>query len=84
VLGKVRQFNPLGTRATLFHAVPIASNVFDISSKNLEAGDTLNRIELSGLLMNEYLYAKQDWELERDEMINEATEVCIRQITRRK
>ncbi|KAF7303430.1 ZnMc domain-containing protein [Mycena indigotica] len=47
--------------------------MFDISSKATASGDTLNRIELSELLMNEYLYAKQDWEVERDALIRQAT-----------
>lgn len=45
----------------------------DISSKG--TGDTLNRIELSQLLTNEYLYAKQDWEEERDSLIRQASQV---------
>ncbi|KAF7321234.1 hypothetical protein HMN09_00212400 [Mycena chlorophos] len=57
------------TDATIVAAAPM----FDLSSKNVDNGETLNRIELSQLLMNEYLYAKQDWELERDMMIQEAT-----------
>jgi hypothetical protein len=38
-------------------------------------GAMLNRIELSELLMNEYLYAKQDWEVERDALISQASQV---------
>ncbi|KAF7299403.1 ZnMc domain-containing protein [Mycena indigotica] len=34
--------------------------------------NTINRIELSQLLMNEYLYAKQDWQIERDALIKQA------------
>nr|GAT54779.1 predicted protein [Mycena chlorophos] len=43
--------------------------------KELQASKNqmINRIELSQLLMDEYLYAKQEWELERDELINEAS-----------
>ncbi|KAF7336381.1 ZnMc domain-containing protein [Mycena venus] len=54
-----------------------AAPMFDISSKDINSGETLNRIELSELLMNEYLYAKQDWELERDNMINNATQADV-------
>ncbi|KAJ7438411.1 hypothetical protein B0H11DRAFT_2105041 [Mycena galericulata] len=57
-------------------AAPTASAaarpVFDIASKTTTNGETLNRIELSELLMSEYLYAKQDWELERDALILQA------------
>jgi hypothetical protein len=51
--------------------------MFDISSKSTANGETLNRIELSELLMNEYLYAKQDWEVERDQLITQASSVCL-------
>ncbi|KAJ7445919.1 hypothetical protein FB451DRAFT_1568024 [Mycena latifolia] len=51
-----------------------ARPVFDIASKPTANGERLNRIELSELLMNEYLYAKQDWEIERDGLITKATE----------
>ena len=49
--------------------------MFDISSMATAKGDTLNRIELSELLMNEYLYVKQDWEVERDSLISQASQV---------
>ncbi|KAJ7302775.1 hypothetical protein DFH08DRAFT_977621 [Mycena albidolilacea] len=42
------------------------------------ARETLNRIELSELLgMNEYLYAKQDWEVERDALISQARQADL-------
>jgi hypothetical protein len=50
--------------------------MFDVSSKPTTNGETLNRIELSELLMNEYLYAKQDWEVERDGLISQASQVA--------
>ncbi|KAJ7487013.1 hypothetical protein FB451DRAFT_1554137 [Mycena latifolia] len=46
--------------------------MFGVASKPTTNGETLNRIELSELLMNEYLYAKQDWEVERDGLISQA------------
>ncbi|KAJ6483193.1 hypothetical protein C8R45DRAFT_299355 [Mycena sanguinolenta] len=52
---------------------PPAGMMFGIASKN----ETLNRIELSELLMNEYLYAKQDWEIERDNLITQATQADV-------
>lgn len=45
--------------------------MFDANSK----GQALNRIELSEVLSNDYLYAKQDWETERDELIKQASQV---------
>ncbi|KAJ6449458.1 hypothetical protein C8R45DRAFT_1084236 [Mycena sanguinolenta] len=53
---------------------PGAGVMFGIANK---AGETLNRIELSELLMNEYLYAKQDWEVERDGLITQATRADV-------
>ncbi|KAJ7839338.1 hypothetical protein B0H14DRAFT_2185349, partial [Mycena olivaceomarginata] len=47
---------------------------FDISSKQTANGEGLNHIELSELLMNEYLYSKQDWEVERDALISQASQ----------
>ncbi|KAF7299383.1 ZnMc domain-containing protein [Mycena indigotica] len=41
----------------------------DDSENNKE---TINRIELSQLLMNEYLYTKQDWQTERDALMKHA------------
>ncbi|KAJ7705720.1 hypothetical protein B0H16DRAFT_1272633, partial [Mycena metata] len=35
----------------------------------------LNRLELSEVLTNEYLYAKQTWDLERDSLIRQATKL---------
>ncbi|KAJ7069144.1 hypothetical protein C8F01DRAFT_977064, partial [Mycena amicta] len=64
--------------ARKFATVP--QPVFDISNKAV--GETLNRIELSELLMNEYLYTKQDWELERDRLINQATQRSLNALTR--
>ncbi|KAJ7174814.1 hypothetical protein C8R46DRAFT_1252910 [Mycena filopes] len=49
--------------------------MFDVSSK--DEGDKLNPIELSELLMNEYLYAKQDWEVERDALIRQASQADL-------
>ncbi|KAJ7153279.1 hypothetical protein C8R46DRAFT_1197359 [Mycena filopes] len=58
--------------------VPVPGAMFDISSKKLEeGGDKLNRIELSEILMNEYLYAKQDWEVERDTLISQASQADL-------
>ncbi|KAJ7182514.1 hypothetical protein C8R43DRAFT_1144573 [Mycena crocata] len=51
--------------------------MFDISGKSTTNGEMLNRIELSELLMNEYLYAKQDWEVERDGLISKASEADL-------
>ncbi|KAF7300633.1 ZnMc domain-containing protein [Mycena chlorophos] len=59
--------------------IQAAAPMFDLSSKDINGGETLNRIELSELLMNEYLYAKQDWELERDTMITNATQFDLSQ-----
>ncbi|KAK6988582.1 ZnMc domain-containing protein [Favolaschia claudopus] len=53
--------------------VKAVAPMFDLASRDVNAGESLNRIELSELLMNDYLYAKQDWELERDNMIMTAT-----------
>ncbi|KAJ7793784.1 hypothetical protein B0H14DRAFT_3497717 [Mycena olivaceomarginata] len=43
------------------------------TNKPTTNGETLIRIELSELLMNEYLYAKQDWEVEPDALIGQAS-----------
>ncbi|KAJ7092313.1 hypothetical protein B0H15DRAFT_905677 [Mycena belliarum] len=51
--------------------------MFGVSSKPNTNGNTLNRIELSELLMNEYLYAKQDWEVERDGLISQASQADL-------
>ncbi|KAJ7199019.1 hypothetical protein GGX14DRAFT_373421 [Mycena pura] len=59
---------------------PARASVPDL--KATAKGDALNRIELSELLMNEYLYAKQDWELERDALINQATQRALNALTR--
>ncbi|KAJ6627702.1 hypothetical protein B0H10DRAFT_1993760 [Mycena sp. CBHHK59/15] len=57
------------------HAV---APMFDVSSKSTKiGGESLNRIELSELLMNEYLYAKQDWEMARDKLIIQASQADI-------
>ncbi|KAJ7241637.1 hypothetical protein C8J57DRAFT_1560874 [Mycena rebaudengoi] len=47
--------------------------MFDVAAK--PTGENLNRIELSELLMTEYLYAKQDWELERDNLNAQASQI---------
>ena len=46
---------------------------FAVANKASEAG-TINRLELSDVLLKEYLLAKQAWELERDGMIEKALE----------
>ncbi|KAF8526972.1 hypothetical protein BU17DRAFT_40150 [Hysterangium stoloniferum] len=51
---------------------PTPGKMFDLSSKGKD--EALNRLELSEILMGEYLYAKQDWELERDALITQATQ----------
>ncbi|KAJ7853779.1 hypothetical protein B0H14DRAFT_3449975 [Mycena olivaceomarginata] len=51
--------------------------MFDISSKQTANGEGLNRIELSELLMNKYLYSKQDWEVERDALISQASQADL-------
>ncbi|KAJ7452613.1 hypothetical protein FB451DRAFT_1050784, partial [Mycena latifolia] len=57
--------------------VPAASAahglMFDISSPKLAKTSKLTRLELSEVLMNEYLHTKQTWELERDNLIRQAT-----------
>ncbi|KAJ7235845.1 hypothetical protein C8J57DRAFT_1571489 [Mycena rebaudengoi] len=55
--------------------MPARGIMFDVSSKG--SSETLNRIELSELLMNEYLYAKQDWEIERDALISQASQADV-------
>ncbi|KAH8099644.1 hypothetical protein BXZ70DRAFT_942722 [Cristinia sonorae] len=49
---------------------------FAISNKLSEDG-TVNRMELSNALMQEYLMAKQAWEVERDAMIEEALQLKL-------
>jgi hypothetical protein len=49
--------------------------VFDTHSHKLEKKSKLTRLELSEVLTNEYLYAKQTWDLERDSLIRQATKV---------
>jgi hypothetical protein len=44
---------------------------FDVSDKT-QGGTQVNRLELSNALIQEYLEAKQKWELERDAMIEES------------
>jgi hypothetical protein len=53
--------------------------MYDISSHKLaEAGsNSLTRLEVSDVLMNEFHYAKQAWELERDALINQAVRVRV-------
>lgn len=46
---------------------------FGISNK-AAGGSSVNRLELSNALMQEYLQAKQAWELERDAMIEKSQE----------
>ncbi|KAJ7493835.1 hypothetical protein FB451DRAFT_1122358 [Mycena latifolia] len=57
--------------------------MFGVASKPNTNGETLNRIELSELLMNEYLYAKQDWEVERDGLISQASQKALNDLTRK-
>ncbi|KAJ6453770.1 hypothetical protein C8R45DRAFT_1112322 [Mycena sanguinolenta] len=52
------------------NTAPANGMMFSLANK--PSGESLNRIELSELLMNEYLYAKQDWEIERDNLIMQA------------
>ncbi|KAJ7870647.1 hypothetical protein B0H14DRAFT_3573861 [Mycena olivaceomarginata] len=49
--------------------------MYDLSQKKLEEkhANKLTRLEVSQVLTNEYLYAKQSWELERDMLINNAS-----------
>ncbi|KAI0069641.1 hypothetical protein K474DRAFT_1670752 [Panus rudis PR-1116 ss-1] len=59
-----------------------ASNAFSDSpafgqSKKADAGSSMNRIELSNVLYEEYLQAKQAWELERDHMIEAALQLQL-------
>jgi hypothetical protein len=49
---------------------------------NKLTGDTVNRMELAEALMQEYLTAKQVWELERDAMIQAATPETLNDVTR--
>jgi hypothetical protein len=51
--------------------------MYDLSHKKLNQRDasTLTRLEVSEVLTNEYLYAKQSWELERDMLTNNASQV---------
>ncbi|KAJ6575756.1 hypothetical protein DFH09DRAFT_1361850 [Mycena vulgaris] len=76
----------IGTKSATPAAEPVTPSLvsalapgamFGVSSKPNGNGDTLNRIELSELLMNEYLYAKQDWEIERDALISGASRADI-------
>ncbi|KAJ6541052.1 hypothetical protein DFH09DRAFT_1089612 [Mycena vulgaris] len=76
----------IGTKSATPAAGPVTPSLvsalapgvmFGVSSKPNGNGDTLNRIELSELLMNEYLYAKQDWEIERDALISGASQADI-------
>ena len=65
-----------GGSTTPLPASALAPGVmYGVASKPNTNGATLNRIELSELLMNEYLYAKQDWEVERDALISQASQV---------
>ena len=50
--------------------------MFAVSDKMSESR-TVNRLELSDALMQEYLVAKQTWETERDMMINQATKLKL-------
>ena len=50
--------------------------MFAVSEKMSE-NHTVNRLELSEALMQEYLVAKQTWEAERDLMINKATKLKL-------
>ncbi|KAJ7772781.1 hypothetical protein B0H14DRAFT_2402089, partial [Mycena olivaceomarginata] len=71
--------------ATSMGTTPSPANgaMFDISSKSTANGETLNRIELNELLMNEYLCAKQDWEVERDQLITQASSKALNGLTRK-
>ena len=50
--------------------------MFAVSEKMTE-NHTINRLELSEALMQEYLTAKQAWETQRDTMINKATQLKL-------
>ncbi|KAJ7255631.1 hypothetical protein C8J57DRAFT_1075307, partial [Mycena rebaudengoi] len=69
----------LGTGAQVISA----RMMFDVVAK--PTGENLNRIELSELLMSEYLYAKQDWEIERDNLIAQASQSrkALNELTRK-
>ena len=49
---------------------------FAVSNKASQT-NTVNRLELSNALLQEYLQAKQAWELERSQMIEEALELRL-------
>ncbi|KAH8817664.1 hypothetical protein DL96DRAFT_393469 [Flagelloscypha sp. PMI_526] len=53
------------------------SNALDPSVVDSSGKKTITRIELSEILMNDYLYAKQDWELERDALIRQASQADL-------
>ncbi|KAH8832750.1 hypothetical protein DL96DRAFT_1551871 [Flagelloscypha sp. PMI_526] len=53
------------------------SNALDPTVVDPSGKKTITRIELSEILMNDYLYAKQDWELERDTLIRQANQADL-------
>ncbi|KAH8795234.1 hypothetical protein DL96DRAFT_1480874 [Flagelloscypha sp. PMI_526] len=59
------------------------SNALDPSVVDSSGKKTITRIELSEILMNDYLYAKQDWELERDALIRQASQKALNDLTRK-
>ncbi|KAF7341730.1 ZnMc domain-containing protein [Mycena sanguinolenta] len=65
----------ISASADNLNTAPPNGVMFSIANK--PSGESLNRIELSELLMNEYLYAKQDWEIERDNLIMQATQADV-------
>jgi ubiquinone biosynthesis protein COQ9 len=77
--------------ATSASAVPASSiNTTPSTSSRIQlqfgvvkklAGDTVNRMELAEALMQEYLTAKQVWELERDVIIRAATPETLNDVT---
>ncbi|KAJ7203437.1 hypothetical protein C8J57DRAFT_1408070 [Mycena rebaudengoi] len=63
---------------TPISAVNAAHSVmFDTQSHKFAKNSQLTRLELSEVLTNEYLHAKQTWELERDLLIREATKMKL-------
>ena len=70
------------TTSTAVVTPPAASNAtgskpqFAISNK-LSDQNTINRMELSNALMQEYLQAKQAWEVERDQLIQQALQLQL-------
>ncbi|KAH8826792.1 hypothetical protein DL96DRAFT_1801670 [Flagelloscypha sp. PMI_526] len=60
---------PIGT-------IPVESG-FGLTLDSAAQDKTLNRVELSELLMKEYLFAKKDWEMERDALIKQISQIDL-------